>query len=306
MFPAEPLRLDALNAVDATVNLRLENLRLPSGTQVRSLEAGAVLASGQLDVDRFSLALGGGRISGSLHVRSGRRSGFEAKLDGDGVALAALLGAAGTSAGVEGAATDLTVALSGNGSSLHEWMASLDGKVRVVVGPGSFESRTLAFGGDVLTQALAAVNLDRTGASRTELRCAVVNVPVSAGVAHLDNRVAAETSRFDLAVSGSVNLGTEVLDLDLRSRATQGLGLGLANLATLARVSGPFSAPSLTLDPKDALETAYSLRSLFKTRGRSLVQDRIRQRAFPDSPCKTALRAGAEKHKSLWDLFRRL
>jgi len=103
-----------------------------------------------------------------------------------------------------------------------------------------------------------------------------------------------------------VNLGTEALDLDLRSRATQGLGLGLANLATLARVRGPLLAPSLTLDPKDALETAYSVRSLFKTRGRSLVQDRVRQRAFPDSPCKTALREGAQKHGSLLDLLRRL
>ncbi len=305
VFPAEPLRLDALNAVDATVSLRLENVRLPSGTQVRSLEAGAVVASGRLDVDRFSLALGGGRISGSLHVRSGRSSGFEAKVEGDGVALAALLGAAGTSAGVEGAATDLAVTFSGNGSPLHEWMASLDGKVRVVVGPGSFESRALALGGDVLTQALAAVHPDRGGASRTELRCAVVNVPVSAGVMRLDDRVAAETSRFNLAVSGSVNLGTEALDLDLRSRATQGLGLGLANLATLARVRGPLSAPSLTLDPKDALETAYSVRSVFKTRGRSLVQDQVRQRVFPDSPCTTALREGAQKRRSLLDLLRR-
>ena len=304
VFSREPLPLAVLGAVDSTVDVRLQSLRLPSGAQARSLEARASLNGGALDVEKFSVELGGGRISGSLRARSGAQAGFDAKLEGKGIALAALLAAAGATAAVEGAPTDLSISLSGSGPSLHAWMASLDGRVRAVAGRGSFESRTLALGGDVLSQGLAAVLPGRGDASRVELRCAVFNVPISDGVADLDRRVAAETSRFNIAVAGSVNLGTEMVDLDIRSRATEGLGLGLANLATLARVRGPLSGPTLALDPKDALETAYSLRSLFKTRGRSLVQDTIRGRAFPDSPCATARRASEPRRRSLLDLFR--
>jgi hypothetical protein len=236
-----------------------------------------------------SLTLGGGRLSGSLRLDVGRRAGFRTSVTGSDVELKALLAVLGVRAEIEGAPTDLSVALSGSGGSLHDWMTGLSGKVRVVVGPGRIEGAALNLGGDVLTQALDAVNPARKTETTTDLRCAVINVAVEGGVLRLDNRVAAETSRINLVVGGTANLGTEMLDLGFRSKATQGLGMGLANFAGAARIRGPFIRPTLGPDAEGTAVAANTVRSLFKTRGRSLLQDRVQDLLTAESPCKEAL-----------------
>jgi uncharacterized protein involved in outer membrane biogenesis len=305
IFPSEPLPLGVLKAFDGSAGLRVGNLVLPSGTEVRSLAARAVLANGRLTVDPLSLTLGGGRITGSLRVDTGHRQTFAANLIGTGVELRALLGLLGVRASVSGGPTDLTVAAAGSGASLHDWMASLGGKLRIVVGPGHIEGAALKFGGDVLTGALDAINPFRKTETSTELRCAVINAPVESGLLRLDRRVALETSRINVVLGGTVNLGTEMLDVGLRSKATQGLGMGLAKFAGAARINGPFTNPALGLDAEGMAAAATTLHSAVRSRGRSLVQDRIQDLLVAGSPCKTALSEAPPPHRSLFDLFRR-
>jgi hypothetical protein len=303
IFPNEPLALDALRTFDVTAAVQVESLVLPGGAGARALVARTVLANGRMVVDPLSLTLGGGRISGSLRLDAGRRPSFEARLTGNAVGLGALVGLAGVRADVEGAPTDLSVALSGSGGSLHDWMAGLGGNVRVVVGPGRIEGAALRLGGDVLTQALDAVNPSRKSGTSTELRCAVINVPVEGGVVRLDRRVAAETSQINLAVGGTANLGTEMLDLGFRSKATQGLGMGLANFAGAARIRGPFTNPTLGLDAEGTAAAANTIHSLFKTRGRSLLEDRVKDLLTASSPCKEALSEAAPPRQWPLSLF---
>jgi uncharacterized protein involved in outer membrane biogenesis len=303
-FPTEPLALGALNVIDATARVRVDTLILPDGTRGQALAASVLLANGRLAVDPLSLTLGRGRISGSLRLDAGRRQAFAANLTGNGVELPVLLEALGVHANVAGGSTDLAVTLAGSGRSLHEWMAGLGGKVRIVVGPGTFEGGALKLGGDALTMALENVNPYRNDVS-TQLRCAAINVPIESGVVRLDRRVAMETSALNLVAGGTVDLGTEELDVNLRSRATEGLGMGLANFAQLVELHGTFANPVLGLHSGGAVDTALTLRSAVKTRGRSLVQDRIKDMLFAESPCKAALSEAPPPRRSLFDLFRR-
>jgi hypothetical protein len=303
LFSTESLPLGALKALDATADLRADTLVLPSGTRVQTLAVRAVLANGRLVVDPLSLTLGGGRISGSLRLDAGRGPAFAAKLTGSSIELRALLGLAGVRAEVEGAPTDLSVALSGSGGSLHDWMAGLSGSVRIVVGPGRIKGAAVNLGGDALTQAMDAVNPLRKSETSTDLRCAVINVPVEGGVLRLDHRVAAETSKINLVVGGTANLGTEMLDLGFRSKATQGLGMGLANFAGAARIWGPFTSPKLGLDAEGTAAAANTVRSLFRTRGRSLLQDRVKDLLTAGSPCKEALSEAAPPRSWPLSLF---
>jgi hypothetical protein len=305
VFPTEPLSLDVLRAFDVTAAVQVESVVLPGGAEARSLAARAVLANGRLVVDPLSLTLGGGRVSGSLRLDAGRRQGFTASVTGSDVELKTLLALLGVRADVEGAPTDLSVALSGSGGSLHDWMAGLSGKVRIVVGPGRIEGAALNLGGDVLAQALDAVNPFRKSDTSTELRCAVINVPVEGGVLRLDRRVAAETSQINVIVGGTANLGTEMLDLGFRSKATKGLGMGLANFAGAARIRGPFTHPTLGLDAEGTAVAANTVLSLFKTRGRSLLQDRVQDVLTAESPCKEALSEAAPSRQWPLSLFRK-
>ncbi|HVN30740.1 MAG TPA: AsmA family protein [Thermoanaerobaculaceae bacterium] len=305
LFSAEPLPLGMLKAIDATADLRADTLVLPSGTRVRSLAVRASLANGRLAADPLSMELGEGRIAGSLRLDAGRRQSFAANLTGSAVELKTLLGLADVQADVSGAPTDLSVSLAGSGGSLHDWMAGLGGKVRIVVGPGRIEGAALRLGGDVITQALDAVNPARRSETSTELRCAVINVPVDGGIVRFDRRVAAETSQINLAVEGTANLGTEMLDLGFRSKATQGLGVGLANFAGAARIRGPFTSPTLGLDAEGAAAAANTVQSLFKTRGRSLLEDRVKDLLTAGSPCKEALSEAAPARQWPLSLFQK-
>lgn len=305
IFPNEPLALDALKSFDVDATVQLETLTLPGGAAARSLAARAVLANGRLAVGPLSMEVGGGRISGSLRLEAGRRQGFTANLTGRDVQLKALVALLGVRADVEGAPTDLSIALAGGGASLHDWMAGLGGKVRIVVGPGRIEGAALRLGGDVLTQALDAVNPLRKSQSSTELRCVVINVAVESGVVRLDRRVAAETSQVNIAVEGTANLGTEMLDLGFRSKATRGIGMGLANFAGAARIRGPFTSPTLGLDAEGTAAAAKTLHSLFKTRGRSLLEDRVKDLLTAGSPCNEALSEAAPSPQWPLSLFRK-
>ena len=305
LFSSEPLALGALNAFDATARVRVDTLVLPDGTRGQALAASALLANGRLTVDPFSLGLGGGRITGSLRLNAGRKPSFAANLTGNDLQLRALLGLMAVRADVSGGPTDLTVALTGSGGSLHDWLASLGGKLRIVVGPGHLEGEALSLGGDVLTEAFAKVNPAQKADQSTELRCAVVNVPVEGGVVRLDRRVAMETSTFNLVAGGTLDLGTEMLDVGFRSKATRGLGLGLANFAGAVRIKGPFTNPALALDAEGTTAAVATLHSAVTTRGRSLVQDRIQDLLFAKSPCKAALSEASPSRRSLFDLFRR-
>jgi uncharacterized protein involved in outer membrane biogenesis len=304
LFSTRPLALDALRAFDGNADLRVESLVLAGGAEVQAFAVRAVLANGRLTVDPASLTLGGGRITGSLRVDAGRRQAFTANLTGNGVELRALLELLGAQAGVSGGPTELRVALAGSGASLHEWMAALSGSVRVVVAQARLESKALGLGSDVFTQAAAAVNPAHARERATELRCAVINVLVEQGVVHLDHRVAAETSEINLVVGGTVDLGAETLDVGFRSKATQGLGVGLANFAGLARIQGSLVNPTLGLDAKGAVAAASTVDSAVRTRGRSLVQQRILDVLFPESPCKDALSKTESKRFSPLKLFR--
>jgi hypothetical protein len=183
-------------------------------------------------------------------------------------------------------------------------MAGLTGNLRFVVGPARVGGAALSLGGDVLAQALDAVNPARKTDTSTEIRCMVINVPVEGGMVRLDRRVAVETSQINMVVEGTADLRTEMLDVGFRSRATRGLGMGLANFAGAVRIRGPFTDPALALDAEGTAQAANTIRNLFKTRGRSLFQNRVQDMLTATSPCKEALGEAAPSRPWPLNLFR--
>ncbi len=299
LFSPTPLPLAFLDEFDGALDLRADALVLREGVEARPASARATLANGELVVSPIALTLGGGSVSGRLHVKGVRPAAFTAELSGHAVALESVLGAFAIPLRCTGGPTDLTVSLSGTGNSVHEWMASLDGHVRAIVGKGQLELGALALEGDVLAQVLTALNPFHKRESSTELRCAAVNVPIEHGVVQLNRRVGVETEKFDLMASGTANLGTESLDVELRSRATQGLGVGLSSFSGAVSLRGPLAHPSLGLNPVQTVATtATTVGAAAVTSGVSIVAIRIWERLFGKSPCKTALAQTAKAPRS--------
>jgi uncharacterized protein involved in outer membrane biogenesis len=293
VFSTSPLSLAFLTAFDGTLDLRAATLVVGHGAEGSDAAVRATLREGQLDIRLLSLAFGGGRVSGQLRLAAGSPPAFSGELSGRSVAVTSLLGALGIRFPCSGGATELTASLRGGGRSLHEWAASLDGTVRVEVGKGRIATGELALGADVMSQVFAAINPFHKRETTTELRCAVLNVPVEHGTVRLDRRFGVETSQLDLMGAGTVDLGTEALDLEVRSRARQGLGVGLGSFAGAVTVRGTLSRPSLGLNPISTVATtATTVGAAAVTGGLSIVAKRIWERLFAKSPCATALREG--------------
>jgi uncharacterized protein involved in outer membrane biogenesis len=291
LFSSSRWPLEWLNDVRADVKVKAATVDLGKGTTATSTSAHGTISNGTLTVDPLSMSLGGGRVTGRLRLTAGNPPVLAVDLDGNGVALTALLGALDIRLPCRGCASDLAVDLQGAGGSLHEWMTNLDGTVRLEVGKGELETGTLDLGGDVLAQAVEAINPFHKHDRFMELRCGVVNVAVERGVVRLGKGVAVETSMLDLMATGTADLGKELLDVEVRSRATQGLGLGLGSLAGAVRVHGPLAHPSLGLNPLGAAEsTATTVGTAAATGGLSIVAKRIWEKLFARSPCAAARR----------------
>lgn len=302
VFSSDPFPLAALKALDGDAQLRIEKLRLADGNMIDDVRARARFKQGRIDSDELKLRLQGRelKIDVNADATSGKSLAVNATLAGSQVPLAALTGLVGLAPPPEGAPTDVAVKFSGRGSSLRGLMASANGDVRVVVGPGRLRNRALDAGADV-TELLNALNPARSQDPYTEMKCAVLRFPVRNGIATISNGIALETSKVRLLGGGTVNLRNETLELGFRPEAARGLGVGAGNLARFAKVEGTLANPRVGLDMAGAASTAAVAGAAIATGGLTLLAGGLLIDSVPDNPCQVALSGVAPKEKSTVD-----
>ncbi|HSO07187.1 MAG TPA: AsmA-like C-terminal region-containing protein, partial [Pelomicrobium sp.] len=309
VFPDDPLPVAALKALEGKVDLHVEKLRLADGRTMEGVGGRVSFKRGRIDGEDIKLRLDERelRLRFSGDASSGRELALNAALSGEKVPLAALTGLLGMSAAPQGAPTDVAVNLTGRGASVRALMASANGDVRMVVGPGRIKNRALDVGADV-TELLNALNPARTRDEYSELKCAVLRFPVRNGIATIDNGIAVETAKVRLIGGGTVNLRTEQLELGFRPAANTGFGVG--GLARFAKVSGTLADPQIGLDMASAAAGAAAAGAAMITGGLSLLAGGLLLNDVPENVCQVAL-SGAPKPKqesggSIFDPIKKL
>lgn len=210
VFPADPLPLDGLKAVDAKLQLKAKTVVF-AGARLQDATLGLSLAGGNLVVKPVRGQLAGGAMDGSLQLDGRKKTaGLAVQLALTKVNLGGLMKEMGVTDALEGQAS-IKVDVAGAGSSVAGIMAGLNGETSLVMGQGRMKSAALnrLIGGP--TQILSDV-FTGGDSDYTAINCAVVRFPVSKGVATaeplvLDTEVAAFLGK------GTINLGSEVLDL---------------------------------------------------------------------------------------------
>jgi hypothetical protein len=144
---------------------------------------------------------------------------------------------------------------------------------------------------NIVAQVLNAVNPTRRTERYTQVECVVINVPVTKGVVTVDRTVAIETSNVGIAMAGTINLGSETIDLSIRPQAKKGIGVG--GLANLVKVKGTLADPSVGVDIAGAAGTAAQIGIGVMTGGLSILAKGLFDNATMEAPCKTALDRGA-------------
>lgn len=292
VFSAEPLPIEPLKDLTGRIEARIARLALKDGKAVNGVELQAVADHGRIHADPVRLMIDGRelRLRANLDASSGKTLAAELVIHGNGISLGALGALLNLSGTPEGSPTDIDIRFSGRGPSMRALMASANSDVRLVIGPGRLKNRAIDWGADV-TELLNAINPARASEAYTELKCAVVRLPIRQGVARIENSIAAETSKVDVIAAGVVDLRNETLDLGFRPRAATGLGIGLGGLASLGRLRGSFAHPKVELDMSGTAKAAAQLGLAAATGGISLLASGLLPDNVPDRPCQAALNA---------------
>ncbi|MCF3629383.1 AsmA family protein [Thalassospiraceae bacterium LMO-SO8] len=243
LFPADPLPLDGLKAVDADINLAATRLRV-NKMDVTGLRLGVLLQGGRLTVKPMQATVADGVISGEITLGADQAvpplavNLNVAKLD-----YGKLAAAMGQKSVAEGTA-DVTLKVTGAGTSVRQIMAGLDGKLRVVSEKGHIDSTLLNVASADILSAIPLI--DSKGDK--DLRCAVVDFDVVKGIANAKALVL-ETGGLSVVGVGGINLRDETLNLVLEPRAKK-TSLLSATIVPVA-VRGTLAKPEPKVNPAD-------------------------------------------------------
>jgi hypothetical protein len=295
IFSDAPFPLDALRALDGQAAIAIERLVLPNRVPLEKVNVHASLKAGRLEAQPLSALAGGGTVNGSLvlDAGAGRSPALAVQLDARQVQLERIAKAMGHGGSLTGGNADAAISLRGPGDSMRRFMGGANGELRLAVGPARVTGVALDAGGDALTRVLDSVNPSRRTDPYTEVRCVAARLPVRDGIATSQRSMAFETSRIDVVVAGTINFRNETLDLAIRPTVKEGLGVGVANLAELVKVTGTLTDPAVGLDTIASAKAALSVGGAVLTGGLSLLGQRfLDSRENDPHPCRTALAGG--------------
>jgi hypothetical protein len=143
-----------------------------------------------------------------------------------------------------------------------------------------------------------AVNPFRNVDPTTELKCAVIRLPLERGIARIDRSVAIETGKIDASASGTLDFRDETIDLAIKPQVKDGIPIKIPEIADLVRVRGTFEAPVVGVDAMASAAVIARIGAAIGTSGLSVVGESLLAqgaRGGPN-PCDVALgRAPAAK-----------
>lgn len=241
VFPADPLLLDGLKAVDAKLQLKAKTVVF-AGFRLEDATLGVALNGGNLVVKPVQGKIAGGALAGSVQLDARKKAaGLVAKLSLARVDLGRLMKEMGVSDALEGHAS-INIDVAGAGSSVAAIMAGLNGETSLVMGKGRMESTALntLIGGP--TQILADI-FTGGDSGYTAINCAVVRFPVSKGVATAEPLVL-DTEVAAFIGEGTIDLGSEVLALTIDPDVKK----TTISAAVPVNIEGTLANPEYSLD----------------------------------------------------------
>lgn len=288
IFPDYTLPLAWMQSLDADLTMKAGRVILDR-REVPDVAVVAHLQARHLTLNPFRFGLAGGSVEGDAAVdASGKQPAITLRLEGRQIEPSKLDG----KLPISGGRSNVSANLRGTGDSVRALLASANGEVRVNTGEGRLQNRTIdVAGGDLVVQLLGALNPFSKSEDTTLMSCAAVRLTLRNGTATADKGIAMRTSKVDVIGSGTIDLRSERLDLYFKPRARSGVGLSLSStLASLVKVGGTLSKPSIGIDTAGTLRTAASVGAGVATGGLSVLGEMLLDKTAADEdPCRTAL-----------------
>ncbi|NIP19435.1 MAG: AsmA family protein [Xanthomonadales bacterium] len=150
---------------------------------------------------------------------------------------------------------DIDIDLEGSGATLRDAAASLAGRVTINSPGGTVKnvSRTDTRS-HLLAQVVSAISPSAARQDEINISCIAAVINAQAGVLRLDPGIALQSDKLNIFARGSVDLGSEKLDVNLRTQTRKTVDISISEVfSPYVKLSGTLAKPSVTIDPKGTL-----------------------------------------------------
>jgi uncharacterized protein involved in outer membrane biogenesis len=249
LFPDDPLPLDmfdALETIDAVVELAIGELIIDPETTVSNLGVRVTAAPKKVSIDPLKLDAMGASIDGRVNL----------KVVNDDLDVIAKFNISHPNIGdlvadddskmLTGGPLDMEIKIQGSGASVHDIMASSNGFMNVELGTARANSKwmQLAF------SEVAALLTKSTGVPGSkeplEIHCVVMDYKIREGIAIAES-IVIDARGISLFGDGSVDLENELLNLNFDWLAA---GINAKTALPTFKVRGTLMSPSGKFDTK--------------------------------------------------------
>ena len=252
VFSDQPIDGRQLNAVNVDIEVDVGRLRTHA-LDVTEFHVGFRMWDGALRIDPVRMIAVPGSLTGRMTlVPDANRYIFESLIEAEQLHF-------GLSSTADQDPSTLPpvsgrIELRGAGNSPHQIVAASNGAIAVRQGQGEVKEFFAAIlFRDIVLEALHTINPLRKESGLKRLDCGIYEISIADGVAVFD-RVAMQTDRLSLLVTGNIDLDTETLDINFRARPREGLGVSLGTIAnSFLAVRGTLRSPRVVLDATNSV-----------------------------------------------------
>lgn len=301
VFSDRPLPLAGLRSIDATGDITVGRLKLSGTREFNNVEVRFSLKDGRLEAPVLKAAASGGTLDAhaTLDVPATGSAALTLVVDGRNLDLGAELALLGINRDVRGGKSTLKIDARARGGSLHEWMSTVSGNFSLVVGPATMANTKLDLD-STIDRLSKAANPFREKDPITELKCAVVRLPLADGIATIDRSLAIETQKVGVSASGRLDFRNETLDLSFKPQLREGIPIDIPQVAELVRLRGTFRKPEVTVDAMASVATVARIGAAVGTGGLSEIGVALlgAPSRMGAGPCAVALGQAAPDNRS--------
>lgn len=242
LFPTSRLQVNRVRAMDADVRF-----------QARSIDAGSIpfqqvafhvkLDDGVLAVSPFEFEMPQGRLSGTARIDAqGKIPHTQLDIQVKDVQLDQLKGKKPGAQPPLAGVIQGRVLIEGRGDSVHDVMASADGRVSLIVPQGQVNAALAELTGINVARGVGL--LLKGSDDKTDIRCGVAQFGVKGGTMRAEN-VVFDTRDVRITGRGEIRLGPEELDLSIKGEPKKPR---FARLRTPVEINGHLRDPSFGVD----------------------------------------------------------
>ena len=243
VLPDDPFETSRWDKMDLDLHYAGQRIERPQAVPLDILKVHAVMDNAQLKLAPLDFGVARGRFKTQV-LMNARARPMQVSLRGDvqGLHLSALFPKIELMKKSLGQ-VDGGIALDGRGQSVAQMLASANGEARLYVRDGVMSQLLLDMAGLNLGSVIVTKLF---GADReVRLRCAIADVPIRDGLAHMQN-VKVNTDDALIEITGSADMRRELFDIDVNPKAYE---LKLFSLRTPLEVRGPFAKPHVGVKP---------------------------------------------------------